>query len=131
MSAATRVGALLTAAQTGHVLVGPYVTSGMVDDLVSAGFGYPMTSADGRVIGFRINDRGRDAAERARAGLREFDAPIGPPDPAIYDVDTDEITATALTTLTNVRALIADLGHADAVQAIDRYAADLIEEFTR
>lgn len=67
---ATRDGALITAAQTGQVMVGPYATQQIITDLVGADFGTYITEAGtppfDHVIGFLINERGRAEARRLR-----------------------------------------------------------------
>lgn len=72
-AAPNRDGALATAAQTGQVMVGPYATQEIITELVGADLGEYITEPGAkppldRVIGFRINERGRAAARRIRLG---------------------------------------------------------------
>lgn len=65
---ATEDGALLTAAQTGQVMAGPYATQEIITALVGAGLGSYITAgpSNSRVVGFRINHAGQAAARFIR-----------------------------------------------------------------
>jgi hypothetical protein len=77
----TMHGALVTAAQTGQVMVGPYASQEIITQLVGAGFGSYITEpGEGsalRVIGFEINEKGRNAA-RTGAPATTAEAPREP-----------------------------------------------------
>lgn len=69
---ASRRTALLTAAQTGQVMVGVYATVPVILSLVEEGLGTAIADGDQlkQVTGFQINDRGRAEAERLELDYR-------------------------------------------------------------
>jgi hypothetical protein len=91
----TAYGALVTAAQTGQVMVGPYASQEVITQLVGAGFGSYITEPGRgsalRVIGFEINEKGRNAVRTGapRADLQQ----AGP----LCDMNLDLINHVAAT----------------------------------
>lgn len=68
----SRRTALLTAAQTGQVIVGAYASVPVILGLVDEGLGEPINDRDNaeKIIGFAINDRGRAEAAALELAYR-------------------------------------------------------------
>jgi hypothetical protein len=89
----TTDGALLTAAQTGQVMVGPYASQEIITKLVGAGFGSYITEpGEGsalRVIGFEINEKGRNAARAGVPAATHEPWPLTEGDKVLLTVDAE------------------------------------------